>query len=181
MRHTLQKWNTGIRWKFTTKLEDLDFADGIALLSSTKQHIQTKTDKLTHEAERVGLKVNVDKGKLLRINSRSNDAVEVNGQGIEDVHQFVYRGATVSKEDGGTQDIHNSEVKAKGVFLRLKKNWSSNSISRRSKVRLYKTMVKPVLMYDCETWKMNKSDENKIDIARNITWYLADEAVGRVG
>ena len=53
----------------------------IALLSWTKQHIQTKTDNLTHEAERVGLKVNVDKCKLLRINSRSNDAVEVNGQG----------------------------------------------------------------------------------------------------
>ena len=49
--------------------------------------------------------------------------------------------------------------------MRLKKkNWSSNSISRRTTVRLYKTLVKPVLMYDCETWKMNKSDENKIDV-----------------
>ena len=59
MRNTLQEGNTGIRWKFNTKLEDLEFADDIALLSSTRQHIQTKTDKLTHEAERVGLKVNV--------------------------------------------------------------------------------------------------------------------------
>ena len=65
MRNTLQEGNTGIRWKFTAKLEDLDFADDIALLSSTKQHIQTKTDKCAHEAERVGLKVNVDKCKLL--------------------------------------------------------------------------------------------------------------------
>ena len=73
--------NTGIRWKFTTKLEDLDFVDDIALLSSTRQHIQTKTDKFAHEAERVGLKVNADKCKLLRINSRNNDVVEVNGRG----------------------------------------------------------------------------------------------------
>ena len=65
MRNTLQEGNTGIRWKFNTKLEDLEFADDIALLSSTRQHIQTKTDKLTHEAERVRLKVNVDKCKLL--------------------------------------------------------------------------------------------------------------------
>ena len=48
--------------------------------------------------------------------------------------------------------------------MKLKKIWSSNSISRRTKVRLYKTLVKPVLMYGCETWKMNKSDENKIDV-----------------
>jgi len=164
MRNTLQEGNTGRRWKFTTKLEDLDFADDVALLSSTRQHIQTKTDKLAHEAERVGLKVNVDKCKLLQINSRNNDVVEVNGRGIEDVDRFVYLGATVSKEGGGTEDIHNRVVKARGVFLKLKKIWSSNSISRRTKVRLYKTLVKPVLMYGCETWKMNKSDENKIDV-----------------
>jgi len=36
MRNTLQEGNTGIRWKFTTKLEDLGFADDIALLSSTR-------------------------------------------------------------------------------------------------------------------------------------------------
>ena len=89
-----------------TKLEDLELADDIAPLSSTEQRIQTKTDKLAHEAKRVGLKVNVDKCKLLRINSRNNDVVEVNGQEIEDVDRFVYLGATVSKEGGGTQNIH---------------------------------------------------------------------------
>jgi len=84
MRNALQEGNTGIRWKFNTKLEDLEFADDIALLSSTRQHIQTKTDNLAHEAGRVGLKVNVDKCKLLRMNSRNNDMAEVNGRGIED-------------------------------------------------------------------------------------------------
>lgn len=44
MGKTLQESNTRIRWKFITKLESLDFADDIALLSSTKQHIQKKTD-----------------------------------------------------------------------------------------------------------------------------------------
>ena len=42
MRNTLQEGNTGIRWKFNTKLEDLDFVDDIALLSSTRQHIQLR-------------------------------------------------------------------------------------------------------------------------------------------
>jgi len=55
------------------------------------------------------------------MNSQTNNAVEVNGQGIEDIDRFVYLGATVSKEGGGKQDIHNRVVKAKGVFLTLKK------------------------------------------------------------
>ena len=99
MRNTWQEGNTEIRRKFNTKLEDLDFADDIALLSSIRQDIHTKTDKLAHKAGRVGLKVNVDKSsKLLRINVRNNDMVEVNGRGIEDVDRFVYLRATVSKE-----------------------------------------------------------------------------------
>jgi len=87
--------------------------------------------------------------------------VEVNGRGIEDVDRFVYLGATVSKEGGSTEDVHNRVVKARGAFLRLKKILSRHSISRRNKVSLHKTLVKPVLMYGCETWKMNKCDENK--------------------
>ena len=79
----------------------------------------------------MGLKINVDKCKLVRIYSRNIDMVDVNGRGIEDVDRFGYLGATVSgKEGGGTEDIHNRVVKARGVFLRLKKIWSSHSISQ---------------------------------------------------
>ena len=98
--------------------------------------------------------------------------VEINGREIDDVDRFVYLGATVSKEGGGTEDIQNRVVKVNGLFLRLKKIWSSHSISQQTKVRLYKTLVKPVLMYGCETWKMDKCDENKIDVfqSRCLRW-----------
>ena len=54
--------------------------------------------------------------------------MEVNGQGIGDVDKFVYLGATVSKEGGDTQDIHNRVDKAREVFLKLRKIWSTNSV-----------------------------------------------------
>ena len=38
---------------------------------------------------------------------------------------------------------------------------------RRTKIRLYKTLVKPVLMYGCETWKMNEGDAKRIDVFQN--------------
>ena len=50
MRRTVQNDRTGIRWKFTSKLDDLDFADDLALIASTKQHIQLKTDRLCRVA-----------------------------------------------------------------------------------------------------------------------------------
>ena len=65
MRRTTDGNLTGIRWKFTSKLEDLDFADDVALMSSTRQHMQNKSKKLEEESERVGLKINIDKTKIM--------------------------------------------------------------------------------------------------------------------
>ena len=58
--------NTGIRWKMTTKLDDLDFADDITLLSSSKDHMQNKFNSLNNYATQTGLKINaVDNSNLM--------------------------------------------------------------------------------------------------------------------
>ena len=99
-------------------MDDLDFADDISLFSSTKQQIQDKTTRLDQEARRVGLNINIDKTKVMRINSRNKDAIKLRGQDIEDVEQFTYLGATVCKEGGGMKDIKNRLSKARGAFVR---------------------------------------------------------------
>jgi hypothetical protein len=63
--HEIQNNNNGIRWKFTTKLEDLDFADDIALLSSTFRQIEEKTHKLNEIAKQTGLKINGGKDQAI--------------------------------------------------------------------------------------------------------------------
>ena len=62
---------TGLGWKFTSKLEDLDFADDVAVISSTQRHVQLKSDRLVENAERTGLRVNVGKCKVKRVNARN--------------------------------------------------------------------------------------------------------------
>ena len=61
MRNTTTGHTTGIRWNFTSKLEDLDFADDIALMSSCYTHIQTKTRQLNQFATRTRLRINKKK------------------------------------------------------------------------------------------------------------------------
>jgi len=48
-------------------LNDLDFADDVALISTAKQHLQTKTERLVDQSERMWLKINVGKTKTMRI------------------------------------------------------------------------------------------------------------------
>ena len=147
-----------IRWNFTTVLEDLDFADDIALLSSKISDLQEKTGRLAEEEARVGLKLKATKCKTLRTEfAHSSEDVAVNGEEVEDVEEFVYLGATVNK-GGGSRDITNRLQKARGAFQRLGKVWATRGIGRRTKIRLFKTLVRPVLPYGCETWKIIKGD-----------------------
>ena len=62
----------GIRWKFTTVLEDLDFADEIVLLSSKFNDLCEKTGRLTEEAARVGLELNARKGLSMLTTGRAS-------------------------------------------------------------------------------------------------------------
>ena len=178
MRRSMQNGETGIPGNFNNKLDDLDFADDVALLSSTKQHIQMKTTKLVEESERLGLKVNVGKTKVLRINARNEEKIYLKGEEIENVTSFIYLGATVTPEGGRMADMKNRLSKARNTFTRLKKIWSINNIRRKTKLHLYKLLVLPVLLYGRKKFKINKGYNKMIDTFHNkclrkimkITW-----------
>ena len=91
----------------------------------------------------------------------------MNGLVLEDVEKFIYLGATVCKQGGGEEDIKARLGKARGAFVKLNRVRNSSSVSRRTKIRLYKTLVKPVLMYGCKTWKMNENDAERIHVFQN--------------
>ena len=83
------------------------------------------------------LKLNVRKCKTLRTEfAHSAEDVVVNSEEVEDIEEFVYLGATVNKEGGGSRDITNRPQKACGAFQRLGKVWATRGIGRRTKIRL---------------------------------------------
>ena len=69
----------GIQWTFTTSLEDLDFADDLALLSHRIQDMRDKTQALEVQSAKVGLKINATKTKLMPIVTKRDDGVSVLG------------------------------------------------------------------------------------------------------
>ena len=76
----------------------------------------------------------------MRVNARNNEAITVNGLPLEDVEKFIYLGAAVCKQGGGKEDIKARPGKATGAFVKLNRVWNSSSVSRRTKIRLYKTL-----------------------------------------
>ena len=164
MRQTVEGARTGIRWNFTSLLEDLDFADDIALLSSTMNHLQIKTEKLKNNAANVGLKLNAKKCKVLKSNNRSDKRLRVDQTDVEEVDRFTYLGANVTTDGGSTADLKKRIALASAAYKRLGKIWQATDIGRKTKVSLFKSLVLSVLLYGCETWKLTKGEEKKLDV-----------------
>ena len=89
----------------TSKLDDLDYADDIALHTSSIEQMQVKVDRLVRHAKSTGLKINASKTKVMRINSSNTHAITAAGEEIEDVNSFIYLGGTVNTEGDPTEDI----------------------------------------------------------------------------
>ena len=88
------------------------------------------------ESKRVGLRINLGKTKFLRMNAKNQTRINIDGQVIEEVEEFTHLGAKVGKEGGGMKDLQNGLSKARGAYVILKRICNSNSISRRTKLRL---------------------------------------------
>ena len=99
----------------------------------------------------------------MRMNTRREYKVLIGSEEVEDVEEFVYQGTTVTKEVGGTEDIKKRLSKARGAFFNLKKIWNARRIGWNTKIKLFKTLVRPVLLYGCEAWKLTLAEEKKLD------------------
>ncbi|PFX27744.1 putative uncharacterized transposon-derived protein F52C9.6 [Stylophora pistillata] len=157
----------GIQWTFMTSLEDLDFANDLALLSHTIQDMREKTTALEIQGTKVGLKINAIKTKLMRIGTKRGDGVSVAGGQIEEVDEFTYLGSIVSKKGGTDEDIQARIRKARQAFAMLRPIWRSTALTIKTKLRVFGSNVKAVLLYGSETWKLIGSLEQKLEVFIN--------------
>ena len=103
------------------------------------------------------------KWKSSRFNATSEKKIIVNGEELEDIDSFVYLGAKVSAAGGADDDITSRLCKARAVFGKLSGVWKSSILSKSTKIRTFKWNVIAVLLYGCESWRMTKGDEAKLD------------------
>ena len=157
----------GIQWTFTTSLEDLDFADDLALLSHRIQDMRDRTRALEVQSAKVGLRINATKTKLMRIETKRGDGVSVAGEPIDEVDEFTYLGSIVSKKGCTDEDIQARIGKARQAFAMLRPIWRSTALTTKTKLRVFGLNVKAVLLYGSETWRLTKRLEQKLQVFIN--------------
>ena len=119
MRKTTGDRKRGIQWGLFNQLEDLDFADYLALLASNHRNMQEKSDRLVKYAKQVGLYVNTDKTEAMNISNQPNQTLVMEGKEIQFVEKFTYLGSVISKDNGENTVITSRLSKARHAFSLL--------------------------------------------------------------
>ena len=150
----------GIQWMILTQLGDLHFADDLALMSHSHRQMQYKTSYLARISAQVGLKINKKKTQILRLNTICERPIMLEGEGLEE--SFIYLGSIVDTRGGTEADVKTIIRKARAAFHILRNVWKSRIIGKTTKIRLFNTNVKSVLLHGAETWRMNKTTLERI-------------------
>ena len=124
--------------------------------------MQNKLNSLEKTAQLVGLKINGEKTKLLRTNIKQDPQFTIYGTNIEDVREFTYLGSKVSQSGGTDEDIISRIKKARQAFAILKPVWKASNIAKSTKLKIFNSNVKAVLLYGSETWRTTLTTSAKI-------------------
>ncbi|VDP51427.1 unnamed protein product [Schistosoma margrebowiei] len=129
MKTSTSEGKHGIQWTARNQLDDLDFADDLALLSRTHEQMQMKTASVAAVSASVGLSIHKGKTKVLKFKAENNNPITLDGETLENVESFTYLGSIIDEQGGSDADVKARIGKAMTAFLLLKNIWNSKQLS----------------------------------------------------
>jgi hypothetical protein len=137
------------------KLEDIEFADDVCLLTEKRNHTQRELQKLDAEGQKTGLKINLKKTRTLRNKNQQISQIKIGNVDIQEVQRVNYLGAVIERNRESKADVQP-----------LGDIWKTNVVATDTKVKMYNRTIKSVLLYGAETWKVNKETTHKLQTFR---------------
>ena len=141
-------------------LNDLDFADDIALLESSIPRAQSQLSRTADAAADLGLIISAPKTEYMTINCHPQPPLQVYGNSINHVSDFRYLGSMMASS---ASDLKRRKSLAWTAFWKLQRLWRNPNLPISTKVRLFDTTCVTILLYGCESWVISKAMEDKIN------------------
>ena len=112
--------------------------------------------KVKEESEKVGLKLNIQKTKIMA--SGSITSRQMDGETVETVSDFIFWGSKITADGDCSHEIKRCLLLGRKAMTNLDSIFKSRDITLPTKVCLVKAMVFPVVMYGCESWTVKKAE-----------------------
>ncbi|KAJ4439520.1 hypothetical protein ANN_07644 [Periplaneta americana] len=133
----------------------LVYTDDVNMLGENPQTIRENAEIVLEASKEIGLEVNPEKIKYMIMsddqNIVRNGTIKVGDLSFEEVEKFKYLGATVTNINCTREEIKHRINMGNACYISVEKLLSSSLLSKNLKVRIYKTVILPVVLYGCET------------------------------
>ena len=122
----------------------------------SEEELKSLLMKVKEESDKVGLKLNIQKTKILA--SGPITSWEVDGETVKTVSDFILGGSKITADGDCTHEIKRCLLLGRKVMTNIDNILKSRDITLPTKVCLVKAMVFPVVMYGCESWTIKKAE-----------------------
>ena len=137
-------------------------------MAESKEELKSFLMKVKEESEKVGLKFNIQKSKIMA--SSPITSWEIDGETVETVSDFILGGSKITADGDCSHEIKRCLLLGRKVMTNLGSILKSRDITLPTKVHLVKAMVFPVVIYGCESWTIKKAEHQRIDAFE--LWFL---------
>ena len=125
-------------------------------MAESKEELKSLLMKVKEESEKVGLKLNIQKTKIMA--SGPITSWQIDGETVETVADLIFGGSKITADGDCSHEIKRCLLPGRKAVTNLGSILKSRDITFSTKVRLVKAMVFPVVMYGCESWTVKEAE-----------------------
>jgi len=140
----------------------------LSFIEESEEELKSLLMKVKVESEKVGLKLNIQKTKIMA--SGPITSWQIDGETVEIVSDFILGDSKITADSDCSHEIKRCLLLGRKAMTNLDIILKSRDITLPTKVRLVKAMVFPVVMYGCERWTVKKAEHQRIDAFELWCW-----------
>ena len=137
-------------------------------MAENEEELKIILMKLKEESEKVGLKLNIQKMKIIA--SGPITSWEIDGEAVETVSDFIFLGSKITADGDCSHEIKRHLLLGRKIMTNFDSILKSRDITLPTNVCLIKATVFPVVMYGCENWTVKKAECRRIDAFELWCW-----------
>ncbi|KAK3509854.1 hypothetical protein QTP70_015741 [Hemibagrus guttatus] len=142
------------------------FADDIVICSESREQVEENLERWRFALERRGMKVSCSKTEYMCVNEREGSGtVRLQGEEVKKVQEFKYLGSTVQSNGESGKEVKKQVQAGWNGCRKVSGVLCDRKISARIKGKVYRTVVRPTMLYGLETVSLKKRQESELEVA----------------